>query len=131
MSSENDSDLWMIVAIIQRFKLDAVTLALEQLPGFGGMTVSACRGFGAGKVRGDSRDSDGGQVPREHRPEITEFKDQLRLEIAVVSRSRANTVCGVIADAAHTGRSGDGKIFLWPMARAVGIRNFDEGVSAL
>ena len=41
-----DTELWMVLAIIQPFKLDAVTLALEAIPGFSGMTVSACRGLG-------------------------------------------------------------------------------------
>ena len=50
-----EKDLWMIVAVIQPFKLDAVTLALEAIPNFGGMTVSECRGFGKKKLSGNLR----------------------------------------------------------------------------
>ena len=47
------ADLWMVEAIIQPFKLDAVARALEGVPGFSGVTVTEARGFGTAKVRSD------------------------------------------------------------------------------
>ena len=43
----------MVEAIIQPFKLDAVTRALEGVPGLSGVTVTEARGFGMAKVRSD------------------------------------------------------------------------------
>ena len=128
MSNEQISDLWMIMAVIQPFKLDDVTLALERLSHFGGMTVSDCRGFGRGKVgaEGDEpseRESGGAMV--------VDFTSKTRVEIAVAGRGNAESVADAIARAAHTGNPGDGKLFLWPLARAVRLRTFDEGDSAL
>jgi nitrogen regulatory protein P-II 1 len=55
----------------------------------------------------------------------------VRLDIVVAGREQAETIAQVIARSAHTGRGGDGKIFLWPIARAIRIRNFDIDEQAL
>lgn len=117
-----EAELWMVQAIIRGFKLDAVTRALEQLPGFGGMTVSECRGFGHEKLGTEDEDRDN---PNNRRPEdnLTDFKPKVRLEVAVAGRERAEAVADAIARSAHTGRGGDGKVFLWPISRAIRIRN--------
>lgn len=123
-------ELWMVQAIIQGFKLDAVTRALEQLPGFGGMTVSDCRGFGHEKLGMEQEDRD---QPGARRPEadLTDFKPKVRLEIAIAGRERADAVADAIARSAHTGRGGDGKVFLWPVAGAIRIRNYSVDEAAL
>ena len=127
MENEQDRDeLWMVLAIIQPFKLDAVTLALEALPHFGGMTVSECRGFGHGKVEDEA---DG--AARAPQSEVIDFTTKLRVEIAVRGRAQADTVVGAIARTAHTGNPGDGKIFSWQLERAVRIRTLGEGSFAL
>jgi len=43
--AEAPADLWMVMAIIQPFKLDSVTLAVEALPWLNGMTVTKCTGL--------------------------------------------------------------------------------------
>ncbi|KAB2969622.1 MAG: P-II family nitrogen regulator [Thermoanaerobaculia bacterium] len=125
-----DTDLWMVVAIIQPFRLDAVTLALEAIGGFGGMTVSDCRGFGRGKVAarlaGGPRDGD-----RREGTDVVDFKTKTRIDIAVAGRDQADLVVETVARAAHTGRLGDGKIFLFPLARAVRVRTSEEDERAL
>ncbi len=124
------TELWMVVAIIQGFKLDAVTRALQQQSGFGGMTVSDCRGFGHEKLGTEEEDR---AQPAARRPEtdLTDFKPKVRLEIAVAGREHADAVADAIAKSAHTGRGGDGKIFLWSMSRAIRIRSFGLDESAL
>ena len=112
-------DLWLVLAIIQPFKLDSVTLALEAIQGFGGMTVSDCRGFGREKVEEGSPAG------------LVDFTDKVKLEVAVAGREHANAIVDVIARAAHTGNRGDGKVFTWPLARAVRVRTLDEGAPAL
>ena len=123
-------ELWMVQAIIQAFKLDAVTRALEQVPGFGGMTVSDCRGFGHEKLGMEEEDR---AQPGARRPEadLTDFKPKVRLEIAIAGRERADAAADAIARSAHTGRGGDGKVFLWPITRAIRIRSFGIDESAL
>ena len=124
------AELWMVQAIIRDFRLDAVTRALEQLPGFSGMTVSDCRGFGQEKLRTEEEDRD---HPAAHRPEddLTDFKPRVRLDVAVAGRERADAVADAIARSAHTGRGGDGKVFLWPLAAAIRIRNYGLDEHAL
>lgn len=130
-------DIWMIEAIIQPFKLDAVTLALEELPAFCGMTVSDCRGFGHEKLADGDQPADTSSrdaAPERRRSSDADFIDftsKVKLEIVVVGRSAANLVADTIAAVAHTGRRGDGKIFVWPLARVVRVRTSEEGESAV
>lgn len=133
-----DDGLWMVLAIIQPFRLDAVTLALECILGFGGMTVSSCRGFGREKVaddapRGEGKGDASGAHPRRRGMDlgVTDFTEKVKLEIAVVGRDRAEAVIRTVARAAHTGNRGDGKIFAWPIARAVRVGTFDQDARAL
>lgn len=114
-----NDDLWMVEAVIQPFKLDAVSFALREVSGFGGMTVSECRGYGRDKL---NRAVDGG---------LTDFTSKLKVEVAITGRAAAERVVDTIARAAHTGRPGDGKVFLWPLARAVRIKTLDENAGAL
>lgn len=121
----NDDDLWMVLAIIQEFRLDTVMLSLERIPGFGGMTVSECRGFGQEHLH-EAR------APGEpHSHGLVDFTRKVKLEAAVAGRDAADEVMDAIARAARTGRRGDGKIFAWPLARAVRVRTLEKGRRAL
>lgn len=121
----SEEDLWMIVAVIQPFKLDAVTLALEAIPNFGGMTVSECRGFGKEKVVRESSRT------HEQNAGLVDFTVKTRVECAVSGALGAEAVMEAIVKAAHTGNRGDGKLLAWPISRAVRLRTFEEGVRAL
>ncbi len=129
-TAQYGADLWMVLAVIQPFRLDAVTLALESIPGLGGMTVSECRGFGHGKVTAEPPDKEGGDG-RRAAAGVVDFTAKLRLDIAVAGRARAAEVIETIARAAHTGRRGDGKIFLWPLAHVVRVRTMQVDGEAL
>lgn len=124
IKTEEDSDLWMIVAIVQPFKLDAIVLALEQMSEFHGITVSECRGFGQGKLLRERTRTASGVLQSPGNDDVRDFKSKLKLEVAVSSRGEAEKLMDVIGAAAHTGRGGDGRIFLWPMSCALRIRNF-------
>lgn len=137
--------LWMIVAIIQPFKLDSVTLALEAIPDFAGLTVSDCRGFGHGKVRGEPTDADSLALPASERASVAgvwrdppppaqgvvDFTPKVKLEIVVATRATADEVVRVIARAAHTGRRGDGKVFVLRVVDVVRIRTLEQGADAV
>lgn len=126
-----DEDLWMIQAVIQPFKLDAVSFALQQVPGFGGMTVSDCRGHGHGKLTPDQDADSGAGDAKMKDTGLIDYTGKLRVDVAVSGRATADRVVEAIAQGAHTGRRGDGKVFLWPIARAVRVRTLDEGPSAI
>ena len=111
----------MITAIIQPFKLDEVVLALERIPAFPGLTVTQCRGFGREKVEPHERSA---------AEAVTDFIDKIRLEVAA-SDDLAGEIVDAIARAAHTGRRGDGKVFVWALDRAVRIVTLGEGEDAL
>ena len=131
----SDAGLWMIMAVIQPHRLDAVTLALEHIPGLGGMTVSDCRGFGRGKLAAEEPDSSGDAAGALRRRStdlaLVDFTAKVRLEIAVAGAARAHKVVETITRTAHTGRPGDGKVFLWLLDYVVRVRTGEEDADAL
>ena len=106
-----------IKAIIRPDRLSVVLHALHAMPGLPGVTISTVRGSG-----------------RRHPPEGTEhvFDDveMTKLEI-VVPAAMAADVVGAIERAAHTGRVGDGKIFVIPVEHAVKVRSGERDGGAL
>lgn len=145
LAGDREAGYWMVVAIIQPFKLDRVTLALEAIPDFAGLTVTDCRGFGRGKVRGEPGDQAGGGpgVSQGGRPSgwgsspldpgqgVVDFTPKVRLEVVVATRPSAEMVMETIAEAAHTGRRGDGKIFVIRVTDVMRIRTLDRGANAV
>lgn len=132
MSEVNDNavqadDLWMVQAVIQPFKLDQVTRALEAIEGFSGMTVTNVRGFGHGKLMDRAAHA---EAHSQHE-DLDDFAGKLQIAAVVASRSFADDVTAAIASAAHTGNRGDGKIFVWPLTRVVRVRTMEEGADAL
>lgn len=126
-------ELWMVEAIIQPFKLEPVTLALAEIPGLEGLTITECRGSayglhlgGAAETAAAAAAGTGGAAPedRHGNVDLGEFSPKVKLEIAVVDRSLADHVADSIAAAAHTGRRGDGRIFIWPISKTVKVRTF-------
>ena len=117
-----EADMWMITAVIQPFKLDAVVLALQELDTPVGMTVSECRGFGRSVLA--SQPSIAGES-------TVDFAPKTKIEIALTGAESAAHVAKVIATAARTGRKGDGKVFVSALADAIRIRTSEVGNSAL
>lgn len=109
MSSQEvpDSGLWMVEAVIQPFRLDAVTQALEGVAGFAGLTVSDVRGFGATKVQFD-RAGESNRSVAAFGHSMADFDKKLRLTIVVPCRLHADGITAAIQRAAHTGNAGDG-----------------------
>ena len=123
--------LWLVTAIVQPFKLDAVTLALEGIADFRGVTVSDCRGFGRAKLAPDKEHGDANKRFGEHTPELSDYGKRVRLECATGSKESAVEVARIIARAAHTGRQGDGKVWIASLSGAVAVRTFDVDQNAL
>jgi nitrogen regulatory protein P-II 2 len=110
----------LIMAIIKPFKLDEVREALTLL-GVQGLTVSEVRGFG--RQKGQTEIYRGAEYH-------VNFLPKVKIEVAVPS-DLAEQVVEAIAKAAHTGKIGDGKIFVMEMERAVRIRTRELDHAAL
>lgn len=96
-----------IRAYVQPFVLGRLVQSLMELPGFPGMSVLDCDGFG--RVLADSGQS------------FDPFISKKRLEI-VVEDDMVDQVVEIIVSRAHTGRPGDGRIFVFEVLEAISIR---------
>lgn len=101
----------LVLAVIQPFKLDETYAALLEIPQFPGLTISRVEGFGQGRARAHAA----GREPAH------DFAPKVRLECAVPD-AMAPRVLEVILRHAHTGNTGDGKIFVLDLQCAVRIR---------
>lgn len=110
-----------VKAFIQPFKLSAVTMALQEIPGFPGMTVSDCRGFGKEK---------GKEGPHRVVEDLIDYIPKVRIEI-MLKDEMVDLVVETITKTAHTGNPGDGKVFVYDIEKAVRIKTFEQGEEAL
>lgn len=109
-----------IEAIIQPFKLEDVKEALKAI-GVDGMTIT--------DVRGHGRQKGHKEVYRGQEYQV-DLLPKAKVEL-VVPEARVDEVTSTIAQAARTGKIGDGKIFVYEVADAIRIRNDERGESAL
>lgn len=107
-------------AIIQPFKLEDVKEALKAL-GVDGMTVTEVRGHGRQK---------GHKEVYRGKEYTVDLLPKVKVEL-VIPAARSAEVIRTLAEAARTGRIGDGKIFVYDVAEAIRIRNDDRGEAAL
>jgi nitrogen regulatory protein P-II 2 len=110
----------LIEAIIKPFKLDDVREALTGI-GVQGLTVIEARGF--------ARQKGQKEIYRGAEYEIS-FLPKIRLEVAVPDEL-ADQAHDIIRSSAATGQSGDGKIFVFDVQKAVRIRTREEDNEAL
>ena len=110
----------LIMAIIKPFKLDDVREALTPL-GVQGLTVSEVKGFG--RQKGQTEIYRGAEYH-------VNFLPKVKIEVAV-SSDLAEQVVEAIIKAAHTGKIGDGKVFVMEIERAVRIRTGETDAQAL
>ncbi|NJL82736.1 MAG: P-II family nitrogen regulator [Chloroflexaceae bacterium] len=109
-----------IEAIIRPHKLDPVKSALIEA-GVIGMTVTEVRGFG--QQRGHTQQYRGNEYQ-------VEFLQKIKVEV-VVEDEKLEPVIAAIAEAAHTGAIGDGKIFVRPVEQVLRIRTKEQGQEAM
>jgi nitrogen regulatory protein P-II 1 len=109
-----------IEAIIKPFKLDEVKEALNQI-GIQGITVSEVKGFG--RQKGHTELYRGAEY-------VVDFLPKIKVEV-VVQDEMVEKVTDAIQTSANTGRIGDGKIFIIPIAEAVRIRTGERGGDAI
>ncbi|AQU88087.1 transcriptional regulator [Komagataeibacter nataicola] len=112
----------LVTAIIKPFKLDDVREALTPL-GIQGLTVSEVKGFG--RQKGQTEIYRGAEYHVSFLPKI-----KIKIEVAVTDELVEQAV-ETILEAAHTGKIGDGKIFISPLDSVIRIRTRETGDSAL
>jgi nitrogen regulatory protein PII len=110
----------LITAIIKPFKLEAVKEALTAV-GVEGMTVSEVKGFG--RQKGHTEVYRGSEY-------TVDFLPKVKVEVAV-SADLKDKVITAIANAAKTGKIGDGKIFVTPIEDMIRIRTDEHGEAAV
>lgn len=110
----------LVMAIIKPFKLEDVREALTAI-NVEGLTVSEVKGFGRQK----------GQTEIYRGAEYTvAFLPKVKIEV-VVPDNRVDAAVEAIQNSAHTGRIGDGKVFVLDVSRAVRIRTGETDGDAL
>jgi nitrogen regulatory protein PII len=109
-----------IEAIIKPFKLEYVKEAILKL-GVSGMTITEVKGFG--RQKGHKEIYRGAEY-------VVDFLPKLKIETAVAS-DLVPDVVKAIKENAYTGQIGDGKIFIFPMEKAIRIRTGEEDEDAL
>ena len=109
-----------IEAIIKPFKLDEVREALSEI-GVMGMTATEVKVFG--RQKGHTELYRGAEY-------IVDFLPKVKLDL-LVSDQMADKVVDTIVKIAHTGKIGDGKIFILNVEDAVRIRTGERGDKAI
>jgi nitrogen regulatory protein P-II 1 len=109
-----------IEAFVRVNKLDAVLEALDQA-GLPGVSVEPVRGYGRQYGRTDKYRGSTYAV---------NLLPKTRIEV-VVSDDDLEAAMQAIAEAAHTGEIGDGKIFVSEVTEAIRIRTGERGEAAL
>jgi len=110
-----------IKAIIRPSKLLEVTEELHAIEGLPGVTVSEIKGFGKGKAK---------NVKDSVVYEMVKFIPRIQLEVVVNDEMVAGVV-NVIQKYAHTGNTGDGKIFVSTVDEIIKIRTNERGIDAI
>ena len=109
-----------ITAVIKPFKLDEVREALAGV-GITGLTVTEVKGFG--RQKGHTELYRGAEY-------VVDFLPKVKIEV-VLEDNLVDRAIEAIQKAAHTGRIGDGKIFVSTIEEAIRIRTGERGTDAI
>ncbi len=110
----------LVTAIIKAHRTEAVTEALKEA-GVAGMTVADVQGFG--RQRGHTEVYRGSEYK-------VDFLPKVKVDV-LCEASMADKIADVIADAARTGKIGDGKIWVSDVVRTVRVRTGELDFDAL
>ena len=118
--TRNGEVMKKVEAIIKPFKLDEVKEALHEV-GIQGITVTEAKGFG--RQKGHTELYRGAEY-------VVDFLPKVKIEV-VMEDTLVERAVEAIQQAAHTGRIGDGKIFVVPIEQAIRIRTGETGPDAV
>ena len=109
-----------VEAIVKPFKLDEVREALSEI-GVTGLTVTEVKGFG--RQKGHTELYRGAEY-------VVDFLPKVKVEV-IVSETLVERAIEAIVKAAHTGKIGDGKIFVTSVEHVVRIRTGETNEAAV
>jgi nitrogen regulatory protein P-II 1 len=109
-----------VEAIIKPFKLDEVREALSEI-GVTGLTVTEVKGFG--RQKGHTELYRGAEY-------VVDFLPKVKVEV-IISDTLVERAIEAVVKAAHTGKIGDGKIFVTTVEQVVRIRTGESGEAAV
>lgn len=110
----------LVTAVVKPHQVDEIKTQLNSI-GVQGMTVTEAQGYGR----------QGGHTETYRGTEYkVSFTPKSRLEI-VVDDAQADAVVQTVADAARTGKIGDGKIWVTDVSAMVRIRTGEVGSDAI
>lgn len=110
----------LVTAIVKPFKLDDVREALSEI-GVQGITVTEVKGFG--RQKGHTELYRGAEY-------VVDFLPKVKIDIAIKDEL-LEQVLEAIEKSAHTGKIGDGKIFVFELEQVVRIRTGETGPDAV
>ncbi len=110
----------LIEAIIKPFKLDDVRDAVQKV-GVQGLTVTEVKGFG--RQKGHTELYRGAEY-------VVDLLPKMLIEI-LARDDDVDKIVEAIIGAANTGKIGDGKIFVHPVADVIRIRTEERGEAAI
>jgi nitrogen regulatory protein P-II 2 len=110
----------LITAIIKPFKLDDVREALSEAD-VQGMTVTEVKGFG--RQKGHTELYRGAEY-------VVDFLPKVKIEVAI-DDAQVDRVIEAITQAAHSGKIGDGKIFVSALEQVIRIRTGETQEAAV
>jgi nitrogen regulatory protein P-II 2 len=110
----------LVSAVIKPFKLDEVREALSSIQ-VQGITVTEVKGFG--RQKGHTELYRGAEY-------VVDFLPKVKIELAIADELLESAI-EAIQKAAHTGKIGDGKIFVYDLEQAIRIRTGEAGNEAL
>ena len=120
LAERDEKSMKKIEAIIKPFKLDEVKEALHEV-GIKGITVTEAKGFG--RQKGHTELYRGAEY-------VVDFLPKVKIEV-VVPADLTDQVIEAITKSAHTGKIGDGKIFVTTIEEAIRIRTGERGPDAI
>src|SRR5262249_34329616 len=116
----DENSMKKIEAVIKPFKLDEVKDALHEAR-IKGITVTEAKGFG--RQKGHTELYRGAEY-------VVDFLPKVKVEV-VLEDQMVERAVEAIQQAAHTGRIGDGKIFITSIDEVIRIRTGERGPDAI
>jgi nitrogen regulatory protein P-II 1 len=115
-----DAAMKLITAIVKPFAIDDVKSAVEKM-GVLGLTITEVQGYG--RQKGHTEVYRGAEYQ-------VDFIPRVKVEVLVNDESVDRVVDGII-NAAHTGKIGDGKVWVTPVDAVVRVRTGERGADAI
>jgi nitrogen regulatory protein PII len=110
----------LVVAVIDPAKLDAVKEKVHSL-GVSGMTVTQAQGFGH---------QHGRTYTFRDKEYEAEFVAKLKVEI-LADDAESDAILEAVIEAAHTGETGDGKVWVLAVEKVARVSTDERGAKAL